>query len=338
MSDLSWLGRSPQVFFVDLLLAGDNAIAIALLCRSLPQELLNKASLLGALTAIVPRLALAAVAGYLMEVPGLQLVGALLLAIIAVNLVAPAGRTGPTLAATDSDAAAPAGSAAANMWAAGVAIAVVNLVMSLDNTVALAAVTQGNVFYLALGLAFSVPILIFGNIALVALFRRRPALVVAGGTMLGWCAGAMAVSDPLVLPWIAEQAPGLSVVVPLLVAVYVLAQARMEAAEAAAPAGGPAAPVAIGPHPMRAWPQPAPIVDAAPAAAPAAVLVVQSPRAATPARAPAATPAAAPAVAARKAGKASLEKHMVLYVVTALFLLVEGFFLIAQMRGEWGMK
>ncbi len=222
--ELSWLGRSLQILVVDLLLAGDNAIAIALVCRSLPQEWLTRASLLGAASAFVPRLLLTGVAARLMEVPGLRLVGAVLLAIIAVNLVAAHGEPGE--AGTTERSAAPA----ASLWAAGMAIAVVNLAMSLDNTVALAAVSQGSMLYLALGLALSIPILMFGNVALVMLFRRHPGLVAAGGAMLGWCAGDMAASDPLVLPWMTAQAPALSVVVPMLVAVYVLVQARFTVA------------------------------------------------------------------------------------------------------------
>src|ERR1017187_1163383 len=139
-----YLNLTLEVFVVNLLLSGDNAVVIALACRSLPPELTRRAMLLGIEGAIVMRILLTAVASLLMRIPVLKLAGGVALTIIAIKLTverqgeSPSGRTPPRMA-TD-------------LWSAVGTIFVADLVMSVDNVVALAAVAQGSIVILTIGL------------------------------------------------------------------------------------------------------------------------------------------------------------------------------------------
>ncbi len=99
--------------------------------------------------------------------------------------------------------------------------------MSLDNVVALAALTQGRVVLLVLGLLLSVPLLMYGSLFVTALLKRYPWLIRLGGAMLGWLAGDIAISDPLIADWVGQQSPALSFVVPWLLVVFVLVESRI---------------------------------------------------------------------------------------------------------------
>ena len=217
-STLHLLGSVLEICLIDLLLGGDNAVVIALACRGLPQALWRRAVLLGTVAAVVLRILLTAFATLLLNVPYLKLVGAVVLVVIAVKLVASDPPGDP-----DSDRAPQDHT----VWKALTTIVVADTVMSLDNVLAVAAASRGSLLLLALGLLLSVPILIFGSVMVARILDRYPIVILAGGALLGWVAGDTAVSDPAIEAWINHQSFGLAVAAPVLGAVYVLIHGRM---------------------------------------------------------------------------------------------------------------
>ncbi len=209
----AWLVIPVQIFFVDLMLGADNALLIALACRSLGREETRKAILLGTAGAIALRLVLTVLASSLLAVPLVKLAGAWLLIVIALNVSA---ERGPREGADHSEAAA-----SDDLWTAATISVVADAAMSLDNVVALAAIARGNFWLLAAGVAFSIPVLAYGGLILSTLVRNAPGLVAVGAALLGWVAGDMAVSDALVAHWANVEAPGLVALAPALGAAYV---------------------------------------------------------------------------------------------------------------------
>jgi YjbE family integral membrane protein len=206
-----------QVFLLDLILSGDNAVVIALSCRSLPPRQLNKALLIGTGAAIGLRVVLTTVVSFLLKVPLLKLIGAVLLIVIGIRLLIEEER-GAGVARQKSSS---------GLWSAVLTVIVADLVMSLDNVVALSAVTQGNILYLTIGLVLSVLLLMFSSRLMIDLLRRYPILIPAAGALLGYIAGDIAVSDPAVAGWVDTQSPALTGLVPLLCAVFVVAESRI---------------------------------------------------------------------------------------------------------------
>ncbi len=216
----SWFFIPLQILFVDLLLGADNALLIALACRALPPRELRQAVALGISGAIVLRLLLTMVATSLLTLPLVKIVGALVLTLIALNV------------ADDEEwserIGEDGGRAKATLWSAAAVIVVADAAMSIDNVVALAAIARGNFWLLAVGVALSLPILAYGGVILTQLLRRAPGLVTFGAALLGWIAGGMAISDPLIAPWADANAPGLVAIAPALVAAFVYFQGRMK--------------------------------------------------------------------------------------------------------------
>jgi YjbE family integral membrane protein len=214
------IGLILQVFLLDLVLSGDNAIVIALACRALPPAQLSQAMLIGTGAAIGLRVVLTTLTSWLMLIPLLKLVGGIWLIVIAIRLLVEEEEEieGATPLAQDDPS---------RLWTAVTTILAADLVMSLDNVVALAAVSQGRTLYLVLGLVMSVPLLMFGSRLLTHLLQRYPMLVPAGGALLGYVAGSIAMTDPLIAETINTQSPALTVIVPLLCAFYVVAQSRI---------------------------------------------------------------------------------------------------------------
>ena len=218
-----YLNLTLEVFFLDLLLSGDNAVVIALACRSLPDRQKRQAMLLGTGIAILLRVLLTLVASAVLQVPLLKLLGGVALTVIAIQLTL----DDPYAVIGDNEKLPGGGAGRADLLSVIGTVVVADLVMSTDKVVALAAVAKGSVAVLALGLLLSVPLLMFGSWYVTALLKRYPVLPRLGGAMLGWFAGDIAVSDPLYAGWIEQQSPALSVVVPVLVAAYVLLQSRI---------------------------------------------------------------------------------------------------------------
>jgi YjbE family integral membrane protein len=209
----NWLFVPLQILVVDLLLGADNALVIALACRSLAPEDMRRAVTIGVAGAIVFRLVMTVVATSLLAIPLVKIVGALALTAIAMNISSGGG--------LDAPAPIRRRGAAPDLWSTAAVIVVADAAMSLDNVVALAAIARGSFWLLAIGVALSLPILGFGGMLLHELLRRAPALVAFGAALLGWIAGGMAISDPVIAPWANANAPGLVAIAPVLVAAFV---------------------------------------------------------------------------------------------------------------------
>ena len=185
-----------QIIWIDILLSGDNAVVIALACRSLPPKQRRLGILLGAGTAVGLRIVFAVIVSYILAVPFLKLVGGLLLLWIALKLVS----------SEEQDAHEVEEST--NLWRAVRTIAVADAVMSFDNVVAIVGASHGNNWLFVFGLLLSIPLIIFGSTLIMTLIERFPLFVWAGAALLGWIAGEMMLSDPVVLRFLQENAAG----------------------------------------------------------------------------------------------------------------------------------
>lgn len=171
-----------QIVAIDLLLGGDNAVVIAMACRKLPPQKRTKAIVIGTVGAILARILLLAIALYLLSLPWLKIVGALLLLWIGIKLVSDE---------EDESEVASSGS----LWRTAITITVADVIMSLDNVLAVAAAGK-DIALVALGVAISIPVIVAGSKLVLALLTRFPAVVLLGGMLIGWIAGSMLVSDP----------------------------------------------------------------------------------------------------------------------------------------------
>ncbi|WP_296448204.1 TerC family protein [Rhodoferax sp. UBA5149] len=186
-----------QIIMIDILLGGDNAVVIALACRQLPAHQRTKGILWGTAGAIVLRVILIAFALTLLQVPFLKLVGAALLLWIGVKLLVPEEEGHSNIQGSDK------------LWAAVKTVIVADLVMSIDNVIAIAgaatgAASQHQLPLVIFGLLVSIPIIIGGSQMVLKLMDRFPAIITIGGMLLGWIAGTMAHSDPAVRDWLPQ--------------------------------------------------------------------------------------------------------------------------------------
>lgn len=179
-----------QIVLIDLLLGGDNAVVIAMACRKLPPERQKKAIVLGTAGAVIARIILLVIAVYLLSVPWLKIVGALLLLWIGCKLVASEE--------DDADIASDN-----RMWKTVLTITMADVVMSLDNVLAVAAAGKGNLWLVSFGVIISIPIIMMGSKLVLALLGRFPFIVMVGGALIGWIAGSMLVTDPAILRYTA---------------------------------------------------------------------------------------------------------------------------------------
>ncbi|MBV8848997.1 MAG: TerC family protein [Methylobacteriaceae bacterium] len=182
-----------QIVWIDLLLSGDNAIVIAMACRSLPQEQRRWGIILGAGAAVLLRIVLAAVIVQLLALLYLHIIGGLLLLWIAVRLAL-------------EDPAAHKVRARASLFGAVATIVVADGVMSLDNVVAIAGAARGSLELMIFGLLLSVPLIVFGSTLLLKLLDRFPIIAWGGAALLGWIAGEMIAAEPFVDRWLDEGA------------------------------------------------------------------------------------------------------------------------------------
>ncbi|MBS0408106.1 MAG: TerC family protein [Proteobacteria bacterium] len=188
-----------QIILIDILLGGDNAVVIALACRGLPAHQRTKGIIWGTVGAIVLRIILIAFALALLQIPYLKLIGALLLLWIGVKLIAP----------EDEDEHGNIQSSD-KLWTAIKTVVIADLVMSIDNVVAIAAAAQnaGEQHQLALvifGLVVSIPIIVGGSQLILKLMDRFPVIITLGGMLLGWIAGTMAHTDPALTPYLPQD-------------------------------------------------------------------------------------------------------------------------------------
>ncbi len=181
-----------QIIMINIVLSGDNAVVIALACRSLPPAQQKKAIMFGSLGAIGLRIVLTFFAVYLLQLPYLKLVGAALLLWIGIGL----------LKGDDDDGELEGHS---GLLAAIKTIVIADLVMSLDNVIGVAAAAKGSVPLLVIGLGISIPLIIYGSTLILKLMARFPVIITIGAGLLGWVAGEMAVTDPAITGWMASQ-------------------------------------------------------------------------------------------------------------------------------------
>jgi YjbE family integral membrane protein len=219
-----WIGLL-KIIWINIILSGDNAVVIALAARSLPPHQQRKAVFFGSGAAVLLRIILTVVAAKLLALPYLQIVGGLLLLWIGVQLLG------------DEDEEEGESKEYGTLGAAVRTILIADLVMSLDNVIAVAAAAKGSMVLLVLGLAISIPLVIFGSTLMIKLMERFPIIVVLGAALIGWVGGETIVSDTVFKdyvvanPWMHYVAAAAGAA--LVVALGKLVQARARRAQAA---------------------------------------------------------------------------------------------------------
>ena len=206
-----------QIMMINIVLSGDNAVVIAMASRSLPPRQQKQAIFFGSFGAIVLRVILTFFAVMLLGLPWLKIIGAVLLGWIGIQMLLP----------EDGDEEI---SAHAQLWSAIKTIVVADFIMSLDNVLGVAAAAKGSLLLLVLGLAISIPLIIYGSTFILKLMNRFPSIITIGGGVLGWVAGEMAIADPIVSPWVEGNADWLHNVAPMIGALSVVAVGKSWAA------------------------------------------------------------------------------------------------------------
>ena len=196
-----WVGLMT-IIWVNVILSADNAVVIALAARSLPKRLQGKAMFWGAGAALAVLIILTAAAAELLKFPFLRIIGGLILLWIAVNLLLP-------------NNGVEDGESSDKLSHAIKTILIADLIMSLDNVIAVAAVAKGNIVLLVLGLVISIPLVVFGAAVVVKIIKRFPILVTIGAALIGWVAGEMLVTDPVLVEWIDTNMAWVNVHLPL---------------------------------------------------------------------------------------------------------------------------
>jgi YjbE family integral membrane protein len=190
------------IIYVNFILSGDNAVVIAMAIRSLPPKQRRLGLFWGSFGAVALRIVLTVAAALLLEIPGLRLGGGLLLVWIAWKLVRPSEEQGEEHVR-----------ASANLWEAIKIIIIADLIMSLDNVLAIAAAAKGSMELLIFGLALSIPIILCCSALIANLMNKYPWLVLLGGGILGKVAGEMLITDPFVSQRLGDAAHPVELVV-----------------------------------------------------------------------------------------------------------------------------
>ena len=186
-----WIGLL-KIIWINIILSGDNAVVIALAARSLPPHQQRKAVLFGSGAAVVLRIVLTVVAAELLALSYLQIVGGLLLLWIGVQLL------------SEEDEEEEGATSHSSMMAAIRTILIADLVMSLDNVIAVAAAAKGSTVLLILGLAISIPLVIFGSTLMIKLMERFPIIITLGAALIGWVGGETLISDVVLQDLVTE--------------------------------------------------------------------------------------------------------------------------------------
>ena len=214
-----WIGLL-KVIWINIILSGDNAVVIALAARSLPLNQQRKAVVFGSGAAVVLRIILTVVAAKLLALPYLRIVSGLLLLWIGVQLLGD-----EVEGDEDGKEYGSLGSAVRTILAA-------DLVMSLDNVIAVAAAAQGNTPLLILGLAISIPLVIFGSTLIIKVMERLPIIVILGAALIGWVGGETVVSDVslhnvlVAHPWLQDTGAAVGAACVVLVARWLSKRAQ----------------------------------------------------------------------------------------------------------------
>ena len=222
-----WIGL-VKIVWINIILSGDNAVVIALAARSLPPEQQKKAIMFGSGAAVVLRIVLTVVAAKLLELSFLQIIGGALLLWIGYQLL------------TGDEEGEGESKGKGGMMAAVRTILIADLVMSLDNVIAVAATAQGNMVLLILGLAISIPLVIFGSTLMIKLMERFPVIVTLGAALIGWVGGETIVNDNILHdyaiahPWLHYVAAAAGAILVVAVGKFVKARNEAKAETAAA--------------------------------------------------------------------------------------------------------
>ena len=211
-----------QICVINILLSGDNAVVIALACRDLPAKQAKQAFAIGAVGVIILMTGLTAFAAYLMSLPYLEIIGSLLLLWIGVKLLAP------------GEEEEGEGKVATHFWHAVRIIIIADIVMSLDNVLAMAGVAKGHLGMLFLGMVITIPLVLFGSALIMKLMERFPIFITFGAGLLGWVAGEMAIADPSIKETIESHAHYMEWVAPIVGAALVVIAGRLLARRQAA--------------------------------------------------------------------------------------------------------
>ena len=198
-----WLA-AMEVIAINILLSADNAVVIALACRNLPAGQRTLGIVWGVIGVVVLRILLTVFAVTLLTLPYLQLAGAALLVWIGIGLVVDEDRGERDRSVHASD----------RLIAAVVTVVLADLVTSLDNVIAVAGAARGSLVALVLGLAISIPLVVAGSRLIIKAIERFPVIVVAGGGLLGYLAGEIAIADMAVKPWIELNLPQMRYLAP----------------------------------------------------------------------------------------------------------------------------
>jgi YjbE family integral membrane protein len=222
-----WIGLG-QIILVNIILSGDNAVVIALAARSLPERQRQQAIVWGSVAAIVMRVILTLVAVQMLKWPMLKFAGSLLLFWIALQLLLP-----------EKDGGHGGTRPEASLMGTIRTILLADLVMSLDNVIAVAAAAKGSLALLIIGLGISIPLVVFGSTLILKLMDRYPVIVTVGAALLGFVSGEMLVTDPALEAWFEAHALLHNGIPLAAAAAVVLIGKRMagQAAAVAAPAG-----------------------------------------------------------------------------------------------------
>lgn len=212
ISDPAFWVALLQIIGIDIVLAGDNAVVIALAARSLPAEQQRKAIIYGAGAAILIRIILTSFAAALLTVPWVNIVGAVLLLWIGIKLLNHGNED-------EGENIKPA----SNLMGAIKTIVVADVVMSLDNVIGVAGAAKGSLTLLILGLLISIPLVIFSSQIILKVMARWPVIIVIGAGLLGWVAGDMAVRDFAIREWVVTNAAWLKYAAPTVGAIFVVA-------------------------------------------------------------------------------------------------------------------
>jgi YjbE family integral membrane protein len=215
MFEMSGMSESlialTQIMLINVVLSGDNAVVIALACRRLSPAHQKQAFIWGSAGVVVLMVGLTAIVVFLLSLPYLEIAGSLMLLWIGIKL----------LVAED---AAEEGKVAqkSTLVAAIRTIIIADIIMSLDNVLAMAAAAKGHMWMLTAGLVVTVPIILFGSALLIKLMERFPFLVMIGAALIGWVAGEMIISDPAIKDWIDANAHALHTISPIFCAALVI--------------------------------------------------------------------------------------------------------------------
>ncbi|MTV48741.1 YjbE family putative metal transport protein [Heliobacillus mobilis] len=209
MFDLDILTGILNIIIINLVLSGDNAVVIAMASMGLSEKYRKKAIFWGTTLAVVMRIILTFVAAVLLQIPYIQFVGGTLLAMIAFKLL------------FSQEEGHGTGQGSSNFTKALLTILWADLLMSLDNVLAVAGASQGNLYLLIFGLAFSIPIVLAGSTLLTKAMGKYPWLAYIGSGVLAWTAGKMVVEDKAILPHL-HALPVVEIVIPALITAAVI--------------------------------------------------------------------------------------------------------------------